>query len=131
MKNLFSKFILPFLLAVPIGVGLFGSITTLFIVFCVLLPSVKSLIVPNTKVDPIMLAAIYKWMTISVIVAALAGGILMLSMMGVWLDFRKWWKETSAANPSAARRRLVTGIIIAILTLIVVSISFIAGKNGW
>ncbi|HVU09160.1 MAG TPA: hypothetical protein VHG89_11520 [Verrucomicrobiae bacterium] len=127
MRNIFIKSILSSLL----GLGLFGSITALFIIFCVLLPNIKSLMAPNAKMDPIILAAVYKWITISVISAALAGGILILSIVSFWFDLKKWWKETSSTNPSVVRRHLVVGVIIVILTLILVTISFMAGKNGW
>jgi hypothetical protein len=78
-----------------------------------------------------MLEGLYKWMTISAIVAAIAGGILALSIVGLWFEIKKSWKEQSDANPKLARRRLAVNIIIATLILIGAAISFVIGKSGW
>jgi hypothetical protein len=129
LRNTFFKFIYNFLLMV----GLLGSALALFTVFCLWLPDIEWLIVPNHKVDPLILEGVYKWMTISTAVAAIAGGILALSIVGLWFDIKKWWKECkqSDANPRLAKRRLA--VIIVIVTLIAIGsvISFVIGKNGW
>ena len=125
MRNICLKFIRDlFLMA-----GLFYSAIALLFVFCIVLPEIKGLIVH--KDDRLILETVYKLATNSAIVAAIAGGVLVLSIVGFWFDVKKWWKEQSGTNPRLARRRLAVNIVIVTLMAVGAVICFVIGKNGW
>lgn len=109
--------------------GLLGSVLALFIVFCILLPDIQVLVIPH-KNDELVAETIHKWETISVITAAVAGGILALSIVGWWFDIKKWWEEESNANPRLARKRLAKIIVILIVIIVGALISFIIGDRS-